>query len=92
MSGIGLCNLRYMERLVISKRVRIVADGSGPVALAWSTNQPYQSAIESQGLHGASISGLTIRHCSPSVANNYAVFLQVRIRCHTSRVHALCQF
>ncbi len=81
----GLCVPRYKERLVISKRVRIVADGSGPVTLAWSTDAPYQSAIESQGLHGASVSGLTIRHRSPSVANNYAVFLQVRITRHISR-------
>ena len=64
---------------MISKRVRVVADGSGSVTLAWSTDAPYQSAIESQGLHGASISGLTIRHRSPSVANNYAVFLQARV-------------
>jgi hypothetical protein len=85
MSGSRVRVRRYHERLVISKRVRIVADGSGPVTLAWSTTEPYQSAIESQGLHGASVSGLTIRHRSPSVANNYAVFLQVRITWHIPR-------
>lgn len=79
MSGSRVRVRRYNERLVISKRVRIAADGSGPVTLAWSTTEPYQAAVESQGLHGASVSGLTIRHRSPSVANNYAVFLQAGI-------------
>ena len=74
---------------MISKRVSITADGTGQVTLAWSTNEPYQSAIESQGLHGASISGLTIRHRSPSVANNYAVFLQVGIPCQVCMVDPL---
>lgn len=73
----AFCACRYNERLVIDKRVSIAADGSGPVTLSWSTSEPYQSAIESRGTLGARVSGLTIQHRSPSVANNYAVFLQV---------------
>jgi parallel beta-helix repeat protein len=70
---------------VISKRVSIMAEGGGPVMLSWSTSEPYQSAIESRGGHSASIIGLSIRHHSPSIANNYAVFLQVS-QCSASHV------
>lgn len=62
---------------MISKRVNIVAGPGGPTTLSWSTSEPYQSTIDSRGAHGARVCGLTIRHRSPSVANNYAVFLLV---------------
>lgn len=62
---------------MIAKRVSIVADGGGGAAtLSWSPAEPYQSAIESRGMLGSRVRGLTIPHRSPSVANNYAVFLQ----------------
>ncbi|KAK3270530.1 hypothetical protein CYMTET_21075, partial [Cymbomonas tetramitiformis] len=45
------------------------------VLLEHKTGNPYEATVESTG-EGVVLQGLTIRHTSPSVANNYAVFLQ----------------
>jgi len=66
----------YKERLLISKAVSIeAAPGAQPV-VEWRTGKPYECTVGSVGPTGAVLRGLTIRHASKSVANNYAVFLQ----------------
>lgn len=46
--------------------------------VVWETSEPYQAVLEgTPAAGGALVCGLTLRHRSPSVANNYAVFLQV---------------
>ncbi len=69
---------RYRERLLISKQVTIeAATGARPV-VEWRTKEPYECTVGSCSPTGATLRGLTIRHASKSVANNYAVFLQAR--------------
>lgn len=47
--------------------------------VVWETSEPYQAVLEGNpAAGGALVRGLTLRHRSPSVANNYAVFLQVK--------------
>lgn len=43
--------------------------------LVWETQQPYQSTLECAA-DGIVVEGLTIRHYSKSVANNYGVFVR----------------
>ncbi|KXZ51409.1 hypothetical protein GPECTOR_12g371 [Gonium pectorale] len=58
---------RYRERLVLTRPLTIRAWPPGaPVEVVWETKEPYQSTVE----------GLTIRHASKSVANNYGVFIK----------------
>lgn len=66
----------YKERLVIQKRVTIAAVKNSSVTVSWQTTRPYESVLECKGAIGAVVRDLNIRHRSPSVANNYAVFLQ----------------
>jgi hypothetical protein len=47
------------------------------VELVWETLEPYQSTIQVVTGEDVTIRGLSVRHSSKSVANNYAVFLQV---------------
>lgn len=49
----------------------------GPVELVWETSEPYQSVVQVTSSEPVTIRGLAIRHYSKSVANNYAVFVQV---------------
>jgi len=68
----------YKERVVIDKQVDLVAvegEGAGRVLLKHVTPNPYESTLEIAA-DGVTIQGLQIRHSSPSVANNYAVFLR----------------
>jgi hypothetical protein len=69
---------RYVERLILDKAVTIVGDADNPAAveLCWETTEPYQPAIYCAA-NGIVVRGLTIRHRSPSIANNYAVQMQV---------------
>ena len=47
------------------------------VVVTWETSSPYQPVLHcTSGCHAA-IRGITLRHASPSVADNYAVHLQV---------------
>ena len=73
---------RYRERLILSKPVtlqRHLGSEGGEVTVIWETNEPYQAVLEARPSAGpARVVGLTLRHRSPSVANNYAVFLLVR--------------
>lgn len=41
----------------------------------WVTDRPYESALIVQTPEQVSIQGITIQHSSPSIANNYAVYL-----------------
>lgn len=48
------------------------------MTVVWETSEPYQAVLEAgPGAGGTLVRGLTLRHQSPSVANNYAVFLPV---------------
>ena len=46
------------------------------VTVEWRTKSPYESVVQCSA-SGAKLEGLTLRHSSPSVANNYAVYVQV---------------
>lgn len=43
----------------------------------WETSEPYQSVVQVTTSDAVTIRGLVVRHYSKSVANNYAVFVQV---------------
>lgn len=45
------------------------------MTIVWETDRPYESVVQSSGVDVRLI-GLKLRHSSPSVANNYAVFMQ----------------
>lgn len=47
------------------------------MAVNWTATAPYESVVET-GAVGVVLRGLTLRHYSKSVANNYAVHLTVR--------------
>ena len=44
------------------------------MTLVWETNRPYEAVVEASAPGGAVLRGLRLRHSSPSVANNAAVF------------------
>ncbi len=71
---------RYRERLLISKRVAVEAAPGAKVVVEWRSGKPYECAVGSAGPCGGVLRGLAVRHSSPSVANNYAVFLQATLR------------
>ena len=57
-----------------SSRVASFLQGA-EVTVIWETQQPYESVLQSTA-QSAVVKGLRLRHSSPSVANNYAVFMQ----------------
>ncbi|KAG2491216.1 hypothetical protein HYH03_010426 [Edaphochlamys debaryana] len=67
---------RYRERLVLTRPVTIRAwPKYAPVELVWETPQPYQSTLQLEAQGEVLLEGLTVRHSSKSVANNYAVYI-----------------
>jgi hypothetical protein len=44
------------------------------VTVIWETRAPYEAVLESSA-PSATVRGLRLRHASPSVANNYAVYV-----------------
>ncbi|PNH08955.1 hypothetical protein TSOC_004476 [Tetrabaena socialis] len=77
---------RYRERLVLSRPMTIKAWPKGAlVEVVWETTEPYQSTLEiaappapagTAGGGGVVLEGLTVRHSSKSVANNYGVLVR----------------
>jgi len=67
----------YNERLVLDKSIHLTAVPGERVEVVWETSQPYESTIEVMGKQGDTIiiGGLSVRHASPSIANNYAVHI-----------------
>ncbi|BDA43086.1 hypothetical protein COCOBI_04-0970 [Coccomyxa sp. Obi] len=66
----------YRERLLLTHPVTLQAWPPGAdVTIVWETDRPYESVVQSSGA-GVRLIGLKLRHSSPSVANNYAVFMQ----------------
>ena len=58
------------------------------MTVVWETQKPYESVLQSSA-PGAVVRGLRLRHSSPSVANNYAVFMQggsLRLEARTSEL------
>ena len=68
---------RYVERLLPTRAVTIAAAPGEAVEVAWATQEPYRATVEVVGVVGVVLRGLRVRHSSPSVANNYAVRLEV---------------
>ncbi|CAG9462877.1 unnamed protein product [Pedinophyceae sp. YPF-701] len=66
----------YRERAVLDFPCRIrAAPGSGPApTIVWETDAPYESTVVVMA-PGTSIKGVNIKHRSPSVANNFAVYV-----------------
>ncbi len=65
----------YRERVVVdTPGVAVAAAPGAAVTLVWETAAPYEAALELRAA-GAAARGLTVRHASPSVADNYAVRL-----------------
>ena len=65
---------RYAERLLVDKAVELRPAPGAHVEIVWETDRPYESTIVCTA-DGAVVVGLTVRHASPSIANNYAVQL-----------------
>lgn len=62
----------YAERAVLHVAgLKLVGEGAGAV-LTWRTDRPYEAALVAAAPRCAA-SNLTIRHASPSVADNYAI-------------------
>ena len=45
--------------------------------VVWQTEDHYEPVLTCESAEGVVVKGLRLKHASPSVANNYAVFLQV---------------
>lgn len=52
---------------------------AGSVTIRWTTSKPYESTIVCTAVR-CRLVGLDMRHASPSVANNFAVYNQVHFR------------
>jgi hypothetical protein len=68
----------YHERLVLNRAITLRAAQGAAVELVWETRGHYESTVECSGDGTVVLEGFTIRHSSPSVANNYAVHLKVQ--------------
>ena len=72
----------YNERLIINRPVTLFAT-TGAV-LSWKSDKPYEAALDVDVSNAAEgsvrVSGLTIRHYSPSIAQNYAVYVHSPMR------------
>eukprot|EP00892_Ulva_mutabilis_P001898 jgi/Ulvmu1/11709/UM008_0120.1 len=66
----------YEEQIVVSKPITLYAKPEEGATLQWRTTKPYQSTIKVIPGGQLRLENITIRHSSPSVANNYAVFVQ----------------
>ena len=64
----------YRERLVMTTDAVSIVAAFGGVILEHKTNAPYEHVVECTA-SGVALVGVAIRHSSPSVANNYAVFV-----------------
>ncbi|GIL44188.1 hypothetical protein Vafri_1715 [Volvox africanus] len=77
---------RYRERLQLSQPVTLRAWPKGArVEVVWETSEPYQSTLEVSApaagrgegdRGGVVVEGISIRHSSKSVANNYGVYIR----------------
>lgn len=54
----------------------LAAAASNPAIIEWQTTKPYESAVSVRPGARLRLENITVRHSSPSVANNYAVFCQ----------------
>ena len=60
------------------------------VTVIWETRAPYEAVLDSSA-PSATVRGLRLRHASPSVANNYAVYMRggsLRLEVCSACVHA----
>ena len=69
---------RYFERVTITRPVSLRAKAGA--LLVWESDKPYEAALtvdltSAPGACGVLISGLAIQHYSPSIAQNYAVYV-----------------
>jgi len=67
---------RYRDRLVVTRPNTIItAHPTGAsVTIEWETKEPYQSVVDCTA-KSVTLSGLTLKHASKSVANNYGVYI-----------------
>ena len=80
----------YNERLIVRKPVKLLA--STGAVVNWKSDKPYEAALDVD-VSGAAdsdgfdvlVSGLTIRHSSPSIAQNYGAY----VHCPTRKVKFL---
>ena len=68
----------YTERLIVRQPMKLLAEPGA--TLSWTSDKPYEAAltIDLSGAEAAGdviISGLKVRHFSPSIAQNYGVFV-----------------
>ena len=68
----------YNERVRIVKSVTLAAEAGA--TLTWKTDKPYEAALtvdlsEASSAASVTVSGLSVRHTSPSIAQNYAVYV-----------------
>ncbi|KIY96613.1 hypothetical protein MNEG_11348 [Monoraphidium neglectum] len=68
---------RYEERITLDgKFVTIQAAQAGSVEVVWESSRPYEHTLECKNTQGAVVvRGMLLRHRSPSVAQNYCVFV-----------------
>lgn len=62
--------------LEIRKPLCIRGQSRGQSIISLSTHEPYRPVFQVSSASGVTLENMTIRHQSPSVANNYAVYLQ----------------
>ena len=70
----------YNERVSIRKPVRLL--GSSGAVLSWKSDKPYEAALDvdvegsaDDGKADVLVLGLAVRHASPSIAQNYGVYV-----------------
>ena len=73
----------YIEQVKIKQSVTLEAEPG--TVLSWFSDKPYEAALtidlgQSAVAADVLVSGLTIRHASPSIAQNYAVFVPQQSR------------
>ena len=78
MSATDCCLFsRYQTRIIVNKELYIRSIDRDPrtVEIFWETGRPYESTVECVSMGPIVLDGISVRHASPSVANNFAVHL-----------------
>ena len=86
--------MQCRERMCVTLTWRLFNFQGSQVTIIHQTDRPYESTVHATS-GNCMLRGLTIAHRSPSVANNYALFLQgasltLEVWHHISRVTITC--
>jgi hypothetical protein len=66
----------FAERIIVTRDVTLIAPATNAATIEWQTTQPYESTVVVHPGARLRLENVVVRHSSPSIANNYAIFCQ----------------